>query len=56
MEYCYRLWPRKIKAACDIQEFEWLNFLKRIVKKVDRRICQMVLSERDSEIVRFVRI
>ena len=34
-----------------------MDFLKRIVKKVDRRVCQMVLlSESDRESVRFVRI
>ena len=31
-----------------------LNFMKKIVKKVDRRVCQTVLS--DNESVRFVRI
>ena len=33
-----------------------MNFHKRIVKKVDRRVSYMVVSERDSESVRFVRI
>ena len=41
--------PRKILAASESQEFELLNFLKRIVKKVKRRVCQKVLSERWSE-------
>ena len=40
----------------ETQEFKCLNFLKRIVNKVDGRVCQTVLSERDSESVRFVRI
>ena len=41
--------PRKIMADRETQQFERLNFLKGIVKKVDRRVCQTVLSERDSE-------
>ena len=37
----------------ETQEFERLNFLKRIVKKLHRRVCQTVLSKIDSECVRF---
>jgi len=48
--------PRKIMADCEMSEFEGLIFLYRIVKKVYRRVCHMVLSERDTEIMRFVRI
>ena len=48
--------PRKIMSDSETQEFEWLNFLKRIIEKVDRRICQMVLLERDRDSVKFVRI
>ena len=48
--------PRKIMADGETQEFEWLNFLKIILKKEDRRVCQTVLLERDREGVRFVRI
>ena len=32
-------------AGGETQEFERLNFLKRIVKKVDGRVCQTVLLE-----------
>ena len=43
-------------ADSETHEFELLNSLKRIVKKVDRRICQMILLERNGECERFVRI
>uniref|UniRef100_A0A8C4QV43 Uncharacterized protein n=1 Tax=Eptatretus burgeri TaxID=7764 RepID=A0A8C4QV43_EPTBU len=48
----------KIMVHCETQKCERLNVLKRIVKKVDGRVCQMVLSERerDSDSVRFVLI
>ena len=41
--------PRKIMADSETQELEGLNFLKRIVKKVDVSVCPTVLS---GEIVR----
>ena len=43
-------------ADGETQEFELLNFLTRVVKKVDwaGRGCQTVLSQRDSENVRFL--
>ena len=43
-------------GVCETKEFELLNFLKRIVEKVDRRVCQTILLERDFESVRFVMI
>ena len=47
--------PRKIMADSESQEFELLNFLKRIVEKVDGGggaggggvVCQTVRSERE---------
>ena len=39
--------PKKIMADSETQQFEWQNFFKRIVKKVD--VCQIALSEIDSE-------
>ena len=48
--------PRKVTADGETKEFECLNFFKRIVNKVDDRVCQMVFSERDNESVRFVSI
>ena len=47
---------RKIMAHGETHEFEGLNFLNRIVKKVQGRGCQTVLSERDGESERFVKI
>ena len=40
---------RKIMADGETQEFECLNFLNKIVKKVERRVCQMVQRERERE-------
>ncbi len=43
-------------ADSETQTLERQNFLERIVEKVDRRVVQLVFSERQSESVRFVRI
>ena len=43
-------------ADSETQEFDSLNFLKRTVQKVDRRVCQTVPLERDSESVRSARV
>ena len=58
MEANIEMWfaQRKIMADSETQEFEQLNFLKTIVKKVVGRVCQTVLSERDRESVRSVKI
>ena len=62
LEANFEMWfcPRNLVADSEIQEFEWPNFFEWVGEKVDRRVCHMVLSERererDSEGVRFVRI
>ena len=48
--------PGKIMADSETQKLELKNFFKRIVEKIDGEVFQMVLSERHSESVRFVRI
>ena len=41
-------------AVNETQEFEWLNLLKKIVKRVYRKVCNLVLLERETEHVRCV--
>ena len=48
--------PKKIMADSETQDFEWLNFFKRNVKRADWRVCHTVLLEiKRGESVRFVR-
>ena len=46
--------PGMIMAESESQKLERKDFFQRIVEKVDGGVCQMVLSERHSESVRFV--
>ena len=48
--------PGKIMADSETQKLERKDFFQWIVEKVDGEVFQMVLSERQSESVRFVRI
>ena len=48
--------PGKMMADSETQKIERKDFFQRIVEKVGGGFCQKVLSERQSESVRFVRI